>query len=275
MLEDLDIRGSIVQLDTVWQDIQTRREYPTAVGSLLGQMCAVSVLIAASLKQPGRLTFQLSGHGSVSMLVVDCTENLNLRGYAKAGQSLQSSAIQDLLGDGKLLMSLDTQDAHQPYQSHVPIEGNSIAEIFQNYLMQSEQLPTILLLTANQHRASGLLLQKLPDADRKDPDGWNRVSMLIKTIKEKDLLELGTANLLGRVFAEEAVRLFDSKRVQHNFPPDQEKIRNMLRAMGKADIAELLEKHGEIVVTDDLSNHTYCFSREEALAIFDTKSTIH
>ena len=84
LLEDLDIRGAVVRLTDVWQAMQDGRGYAPAVAHLLGEMSAVSAVIAGNLKQPGRLTFQITGHGPVSLLVIDCAETLNLRGYAKA-----------------------------------------------------------------------------------------------------------------------------------------------------------------------------------------------
>lgn len=276
LLEDLDIRGSVVQLDKVWDLIQAHRNYPDAVRELLGQMCAVTALIAANLKQNGRLTFQLSGHGGgVSMLVIDCSESLNLRGYAKYGEISAQATPKDLFGDGHLLMSLDMEGAHQPYQSHVPLEGDSIGEIFAHYLAQSEQQPAILILAADDQRASGLFLQKLPDADTRDADGWNRVAMLANTLKPVELQHLGATELLGRIFAEENVRVFEPRPVQHDFPPDWDKIRQMLVSIGETEVRKLLAEHGEIVVTDDLSNHDYRFSQEEALALFGHGLTVH
>jgi molecular chaperone Hsp33 len=268
LFEALDIRGSIVQLGDTWKAIQAQRNYPAQVGTLVGQMCAISVLIAASLKQPGRLTFQLSGTGSVPLLVVDCNEALNVRGFAKYGAAT-SSAIGDLLGDGKLLMSLDTPDAPQPYQSYVPIEGSTLAEVFQSYLTRSEQQSTALLLVADENTAAGLLLQKLPDADQKDPDGWNRITLLAQTLKENEILGLDASTVLERLFPEEIVRLYPPKHVQHDFPQDREKVGSMLRALGRQEILELIQTHGEIVVTDDLSNHVYRFSPEEAMALLE------
>ena len=102
LLEDLDIRGAVVRLTDVWQAMQHGRAYPEAVARLLGEMSAVSAVIAGNLKQPGRLTFQVSGHGPVSLLVIDCSEALNLRGYAKAEGVLAGDTLADLVGDGRL-----------------------------------------------------------------------------------------------------------------------------------------------------------------------------
>jgi len=78
LLDELDIRGALVQLDTVWQAMLEKRDYPDAVRDLLGEMSAIACVVGGNLKQPGRLTVQLQGHGPVGLLVVDVTETLNL-----------------------------------------------------------------------------------------------------------------------------------------------------------------------------------------------------
>jgi molecular chaperone Hsp33 len=278
LIENLDIRGAIVQLDTTWQSICEGRDYPLPVQSVLGQMCAISAIVAANLKQPARLTFQLSGHGPVSMLVVDCPETLNLRAYAKHASIPVNEMLPagGLFADGQLLMSLDMEGARQPYQSYVPVEADTIAEIFQHYLTQSEQQPAWLFLAADEKQAVGIFLQKLPGADTLDADGWNRVEHLASTIQPKELYELDAHSVLRRLFPEETVRVYDPRTVTHHFPADHEKIVTMLRSLGAAEIESILSEHGEVVIHDELSNHEYRFTAEEARALFGPNSpTVH
>jgi len=270
LFEDLDVRGALVQLGPVWRQIQRNRDYPNAVRSLLGEMAAVTAIIAGNLKTPGRITFQLSGHGAVSLLVIDCSETLNLRGFAKSEGPIVGNSISELLGDGRLLLSLDVEGMQQPYQSYVPLEGETIASVFEHYLQQSEQAPAALFLAADGDNAAGLFLQKLPAADEKDADGWRRVHGLAQTITASELLSLEAPVLLQRLFHEETLRVFEPKAVTHDFPPDREKISATLRALGRDEIDSLLADHGEVVVSDDLSNHEYRFSADEARALFDT-----
>lgn len=277
LLEDLDIRGAIVQLGPVWQQITAGRHYPASVEAVLGEMCAITSIIATSLKQSARLTFQLSGHGPVSLLVIDCTEQLNLRAYARHDEAAaDSNGFAQLVGDGQLLMSLDMASARQPYQSYVPISGNSVSELFEHYLEQSEQQPAHLYLIADQSQAVGLFLQKLPGADDKDADGWNRVTQLAATVKPEELRGLTPEILLSRIFAEETVRLFAPQAVTHDFPPDRTKIETMLRSLGREQLEEVLAEHGEVAIHDDLSNHDYRFSAEQIRALFeDDNPTLH
>ena len=268
LLEDLDIRGAVVRLTDVWEAMQDERGYAPAVAHLLGEMSAVSTVIAGNLKQPGRLTFQITGHGPVSLLVIDCAETLNLRGYAKAEGTPAAGTLAELVGDGRLQLSLDIEGLDQPYQSLVPLEGDSIAEVFEHYLAQSEQQPARLWLAGSAQAAVALFVQKLPGADAKDLDGWSRVQQLANTVREDELLGLDAEALLRHLFAEENVRLFEARRVTHDWPADPEKIAEMLRALGEDEVRAVLEEHGEVVVHDDLSNHTYRFDRGDVDALF-------
>lgn len=274
LLEDLDIRGAVVRLTDVWQAIQHGRAYPEAVARLLGEMSAVSAVIAGNLKQPGRLTFQVSGHGPVSLLVIDCSEALNLRGYAKAEGVLTGDSLGDLVGDGRLQLSLDVEGMDQPYQSLVPLEGDSIAACFEHYLEQSEQQPAGLWLAATEHAAAALFVQKLPGADAKDLDGWSRVQQLANTVRNDELLGLEPQEILRRLFAEENVRLFEPRAVTHDWPADPEKVATMLRSLGEDEVRAILAEHGEIVVHDDMSNHTFRFDAADVDALFQPR-TLH
>lgn len=269
LLEDLDIRGALVKLDDVWQALLEKRDYPANVRDLLGAMAAVGGVIGGNLKQAGRLTIQLQGHGPVALLVVDITEALNLRGYAKASEDAAGlSGVADLIGDGQLLLTLDMPGLRHPYQSYVPIEGDSVAEVFEHYLTQSEQQPAALHTACSAAAAACLFLQKLPDADKKDPDGWDRVTRLAATIRPDELLGLEPEAILTRLFHQETVRLLDAREVTHDWPQDWDKVRDMLRSLGRDELNAMLAEHGEILIHDDLSNHEYRFDADDVAALF-------
>jgi molecular chaperone Hsp33 len=271
MLEALDIRGAVVRLGDVWQALQAGRDYPAAVATLLGQMSAVATVIAGNLKQPGRLTFQIQGHGPVSLLVVDCSETLNLRGMARvAGDATARHGLTELVGDGRLQLSLDAPTMREPWRSLVPLEGASIAEVFEHYLTQSEQQPAGLWLACSPDACAALFLQCLPGAPEKDADGWSRVRQLAHTVRDEELLTLSPAELLRRLFAEERVRLFDARPVTHYWPADRDKVISMLKGLGATELRRIVEQYGEVLIRDDLSNHEYRFDAAEIEQIIET-----
>jgi molecular chaperone Hsp33 len=245
--------------------------------ALLGEMSAVTTLIAAQLKQPGRLTFQLRGAGPVSLLVVDCDASepeVRLKAMARAEPGLTPAPAPQLLGattGGQLMLSLDLPAARQPWQSFVPLAGESVAAIFEHYLEQSEQQAARLFAAADSQTAACLFLQKLPDADARDPDGWARVSQLAATVTPEELRTLDAQTLLTRLFHEETeqggVRVFPARTVVIA-PPDRNKVADMLLGLGRPAIDAILAERGIVDIRDDLCNCNHVFTRADVDALF-------
>jgi molecular chaperone Hsp33 len=268
LFEQLDIRGVWVQLDQTWRDMLTGRSYAPATLTLLGQMAAVTALLASNLKQAGRLTFQLRGEGAVSRLVMICNEQMQLRGMAHEITALESGSLNQMLGDGYLTITLDSPDMRQPYQSQVPVQGETLAAVFEHYLAQSEQQAARLWLAASTHTAAGLFLQALPGAANQDEDGWNRVQILADTLKPDEILQFSSIDLLTRLFPEEDVRVYDPRPVTWHCPEDWVKITAMLRSIGRAECESILQEVGEIHVHDDICNRDYRLSAAEVDKLF-------
>ncbi len=265
LLEELDIRGALVQLGPSWAEMTAQRGYAAPVRELLGELAAVTALIGSNLKAPGRIGFQMIGHGPVSMLVMDCNEKLQLRGMARSSLSDEApthvTGVPALLGDGQLVLTLQGKDAETPYQSVVPLTGETVAAVFEHYLEKSEQQPARLWLTAGAESACGLFLQKLPNADVLDPDGWERIEALAATVRAEELL-LPPETLLTRLFHEEKVRLYPPRPAQWHCPRDEEKVRNMLLSLGREEIESMLADAEIIAVEDEICGHEYRFGPE-------------
>ncbi len=273
LFEALDIRGAFVRLETSWQAMQEGRSYPPAVRNLLGELTATSVIISSQLKQAGRLTLQLIGHGPVNLLLVDVDHELRMRGMARAEGEITNTDVPSLLGDGRLVITMQPDNLPQPYQSVVPMEGESIANIFELFLEQSEQQSSALWLAADEQSCAGLFIQKLPAADRKDADGWARIHHLASTVQSSELLSLDTEILLRRLFHEEieagGIRIYEPRSVAWHCPQDWDKVRNMLRSLGREELESILAEHGEVMIHDDICNHVYRFNAQDIDALFD------
>lgn len=267
LFEDLDISGVIVKLSTSWQQMQARRDYAQHIRALLGELAAVTVLIGSNLKQPGRVSVQLRGDGPLSLLLVECTQALRLRGMARADDAPVHSLAQ-LFGNGRLALMLQPDEGRGAYQSIVPLDGESIAEVFEHYLSQSVQQPASLMLAADDRNAVGLLVQKLPNADARDADGWARVMQLAATVSARELADLPPLQLLPRVFPEETVRVFDAHPVHFHCPQDWDKARKLLRSLGRDEVSSILHEHGEVVIHDEVCNHDYRFDATDIAALF-------
>jgi molecular chaperone Hsp33 len=281
-LENLDIRGQVVRLGDAWHTLMNGRDYPSDVTRYFGELACVAVFVGTGLKHPGRVTLQIQGaktaegvaaKRAAKLLVVDCTDTLGLRGMASSGGAdglaESTGGFAEWVGGGTLAMTVTNSASSQMYQSIVPISGLSVAECFEHYFDQSEQLPTHLWLAATPEGAGALMLQKLPNADLRDPDGWARAEMLAASVNDADLISTPIDLLLRRLFAEEDVRLFEPKSVHSDCKRDEEKVKNVLRSLGREELEATLAQFGEVIVKDDMCNQEYRFDPAAIAALFD------
>ena len=269
LFEDLDIRGRLVCLTEAWQRMLDGRDYPEDIAHLLGHTTALNVLLGANQKGAGRVTLQVQGSGPVKLLVADCTADLQIRGMAAYEREVTSGTNErNLLGNGRLSVTLEDVKSGQLYQSLVPLEGETLEQIFEHYLSQSEQVSAFLRLRADAGALCGLLLEKLPGADGRDPDGWSRVTHLASTLTLDETRDAQPYDLLTRVFPEELMRVFKLYAVEYHCPYDEEKVKDMLRALGRPEVEAILAEQGEIVIRNEMCNHEYRFGAEAIERLF-------
>ena len=269
LFEHAPIRGEIVRLGTVWQSVIERHNYPAVLRDLMGELCAAAVLLAATLKLQGSMVLQIHGKGAVKLLVVECSGDLELRATAKWEGELSHGTLQDLVGDGRFVITLDPKDGNQAYQGIVALEGDTIAEILQNYMTRSEQLETRLWLAADGNSAAGMLVQKLPEkGEPKDEDAWGRATQLADTLKPQELLTFPAGELVHRLYHEEDIRLFDAQAVVFRCTCSRENVARMLRMLGRAEVDSIIAERGDVEVHCEFCNQRYVFDRVDADAVF-------
>ena len=269
LFENLDIRGRLVCLTGAWQRMLDGRGYPEDIAALLGHTTALNVLLGANQKGAGRVTLQVQGTGPVKLLVADCTAELQIRGMAhyEKAQVLPNNE-RNLLGDGRLSVTLEDLKSGQFYQSLVPLEGETMEQIFEHYLSQSEQTEAFLRLRADSGALCGLLLEKLPHADARDPDGWNRVTHLASTLTLEETRDAQPYDLLTRVFPEELMRVFRLYAVEYHCPYDETKVKEMLLGLGRKEVEAILAEQGEVVIRNEMCNHEYRFDSRAIAELF-------
>lgn len=273
LFKDLDIRGQHLKINQAWLKMIENRGYPDSIIALLGELTAIAVMMANGMKNKGKVTLQVQGAGPIYLLVVEVTHDLKLRGVAKTNQTITTETTMDeLLGDGQVMVTLENAQTQHFFQSFVPREGNTIAEVFETFFNQSEQLATRLWLGANAETIAGVMIQKLPGSHRQDQDGWQRVTSLSETLSTAELCACDSEELLHRLFHEETLELFEGKEIEYECPEDKERIEFILKSMGEEDVRKLLEEQGEIVIHNEICNYHLRFNEEEVNQMFKPKT---
>lgn len=283
MFEHAGVRGELVELPSTWREILSHQNYPAPVQAILGELLAATALLSANLKFNGTMVMQIHGDGPVKLMVVECDADLHLRATAKLAPNAvvaDDASLSDLVhchGQGRFVITLDPKDklpGQQAYQGIVPLDGDSIATIIENYMMRSEQLDTKLWLAANGEVARGLLLQKLPKTGGTEStvddetDAWNRAALLGSTVKQEELLSTDIDTLMTRLFWEETLRVFEPLHPQFHCSCTREKVGNMLKMLGAEEINTALCELNKLDINCDFCGKHYSFDPIDCAQLF-------
>jgi molecular chaperone Hsp33 len=282
IFEKRPVRGHWVRLEDAWRELRAHSAYPHPVQELLGQAVAAAVLLAATLKFRGTLTFQLQGDGAVRLLVAQCTHDFRLRAVARFDESavaaLAEAAPADglfraLVGrEGRITVTIEAEERGARYQGVVPLSGSSLAESLEAYFASSEQLPTRVLLIADDRHAAGFLVQKLPSASQEQPDeadsAWSAAERGMARLGPAPLLSDDLEVLLARGFAGHDLRVFRGAPVQFECRCSQGRVAGLLRALGPGEVRDVLREQGAVTVTCEFCQRPYRFDAVDVETLF-------
>jgi molecular chaperone Hsp33 len=282
IFEKRPVRGHWVHLESAWRDLRAHTDYPPAVRELLGQAVAASVLLAATLKFRGTLTFQLQGDGALNLLVAQCTHDFRLRAVARfddvavreiAGDTRRGAVFRRLVGaDGKITVTIEADEKSMRYQGIVPLSGTSLAESLEAYFASSEQLPTRVLLAADETGSAGLLVQRLPDADADTSEevalAWGVAQRGIESLDQSTLLHVPVEKLLAQAFPGSDLRLFRGAPVLFECRCSSGRVAGLLRALGEDEVRGVLKEQGAVTVTCEFCRRPYRFTASDVETLF-------
>ncbi len=269
ILEKTRVRGVLVRLDATWKEVLSRADYPPNVQQILGHAMAAIPLLTSTIKFTGKMTLQARGTGPLTLLVVQGNADGGQRGLARWKAEPPLSPLEKILGDATLTIQIESGEAGDVYQGVVGIAGDFLQDALADYFENSEQLPTRLWLCCGEGQVAGLMLQQLPSEDEdNNEDDWNRVNLLADTIEQEELFEKEVGKLLGQVFAEEDVRLFDSEPLCFECGCSRERTAGLIAGIGYEEAIDILKKEGQIEITCEFCNSVNTFDSIDVEAIF-------
>ena len=270
ILDQLPLRGVHVNLEQVWQHIVGQKNYPAPIARALGELVAAGALLAANLKFDGTFILQVQGTGVLKLLVAEATSEQTCRGTARFDDSVEIAAdasLQDLIGEqGQFVLTLQPRQGEM-WQGIVGLQGTSIAQMLANYLAQSEQLDSDLILAADDKQAVGMMVQRLAGQDMARED-WQYVESLLQTVNQDELLHTTANTLLYRLFHEQEVRVFEPEHLEFACTCSHEKVGNMLLLLGGQEVGQILLEQGSVEIACDFCQQKYVFDEEDVKTLF-------
>jgi len=283
-LPNRPVRGRLVRLGPLADALLTRRQHHPAVTRLLGEALALAAGLSTALKFRGSFSLQAKGDGPVGMLLADCTDAGELRGYAHpTPEKLEALLSEDpapsaaaLLGSGYLAFTVDQGGQQNRHQGIVSIEGGTLAEMALHYFDTSEQLLCQVRLACARTplgwRAGALILEKVAGAGGIDPtlseaaqaESWHTATVLASTLTDQELLDdaLPADTLLYRLFHTEGVAVDRARALSFGCRCSRARLASILEAFSPDDL-DHMTVDTDIVMTCEFCNYDFRFPRAD------------
>ncbi len=268
-LDKADIRGRFVRLDGALNRILRQHAYPVPVAGLVAEAVVLTALIGQTIGFKAKLSLQIRGNGPIRLIATDyfapeeAGEAGNIRAYASFDAARISNAEPfSQLGQGMFAVLIDQGTGQAPYQGITPLNAGSLANCAETYFAQSEQLPTRFALSISERkswRAAGLVLQHMPKASKlkveaspadpeADAENWNRATMMLESVQAEEMIgpKVSPAELLFRLFHEDAPRVYDPQPVRFGCTCSEGKVRQSLSIYSVKDIAHMTTDAGTL-----------------------------
>ena len=133
----------------------------------------------------------------------------------------------------------------------------SFVRSLETYFDRSVQVPSLLALFADGEHAGGVLLQQMPGQTISDDD-WRRFGFILETLTEAEMHGDEPVQLIGKLFAEDDVRVFTPRVVSFHCPCTTERAEEVLRMLGRDEAVSAVEEQGVLGVTCE-----YCGRRRD------------
>jgi len=302
-IKPLGVRGRVVRLGGVLDDILNRHDYPMAASAVLAEAVALVAMFGAMLKFDGKFILQTSTDGPVSMLVADFVSPDQIRGYARvdvdALERLQANGTvtaQSIIGNGHLALTVDQGEDMERYQGIVGLQDATLSDAAHGYFRQSEQIPTLLRLAAgplvgrasqlDKWRAGAIMIQHLPEDGGVSPmqvysgddpsgngepevdedDNWRKAKLLLETVEDHELIDplLSSERVLYRLFHEDGVTVYPELKLRRYCSCSADRLKDILATMPDDDKAHMADD-GKIEVKCEFCSASYRFEADEIL----------
>ena len=279
-LERSRLRGRAIRLGETVDYVLRAHQYPRAVSELLGELLVLAGALAGGLKFDGRFSLQVRGDGPVRLLVVDCTNDGQMRGYAgydaDAVRGRRDEPPAALLGNGLLALTVDQRaTGGEAYQGIVELEGSSLTDCMLTYFERSEQVPTAVRVAVDRDpmtgrwQAGAIIVQAMPGSQPTDEETaeehWHRTVLHLGTATDTELLDprLALDDLLFRLFHEDGVRVFETLKLSPGCTCDEERVLSVLKSFTPAELEEMRLEDGAVTVTCEFCGRHYRFASDE------------
>lgn len=261
--------------ETVREACRRHGTWPTA-SAALGRVLTAAALLGAMLDEEGQsVTVRVVGSGRLGAVVAVGEPAIHVRGYVQ-----HPHVHLPLTEDGKLDVGRAvgtpgflhvTWDLGfgEPYTGSVPLVSGEIGDGLTHYLRRSEQIPSLVSLgvlvdpDGAVRAAGGFLVQLLPGAEEAWAERLEENARRIGGISRFVDRGLGPDQIAAAALEGFSFRVHERRPVAFRCRCSRERSRELLAALGRDELADMLARDGGAELRCRFCAATYRFDAEE------------
>jgi molecular chaperone Hsp33 len=183
--------------------------------------------------------------------------------------------IRDSIGIGVLSITKDL-GLKTPYTGSVHITSGEIGEDIAYYLLESEQIPSVVAVTAIPSAdgkgvdvAGGYLIQSIPSEGgnaASDEANLESITQIVKSLPPlNELISRGNTpeNIIAKLMVEVPYKIIDTVQLSFTCSCAHDVMRRALKIAGKEEVGELIKEENGAVLTCQFCKKEYSFTHSE------------
>ncbi len=260
---------------SVVQEAARRHAASPVATAALGYGLAAAALMGSLLKVQQSVAIKVEGRGPLQKMVVESDSYGRLRGYVAnaewsapgpVGTAGGAAEVAGAMGRVGLLTVVKDLGVKNLYESVVPLQTGELDKDLMYYLMQSEQILSLLELGAELDAdgkiaaAGGYLLQAVPGHDTAALEHLVERTEDLPPI-ERMLAEGDTpAGVLGAIFGDVSYEILETRPIVFRCTCSRERSLQALQLLDREDLLTLIAE-GEAVIDCHFCHERYVFDR--------------
>ena len=255
-------------------DLQRRHQLWPVATAALGRTVTVTAMMGMMLDD-GKVTVQIKGDGPLRQIVADADSSGHVRGYVHnpfVDLPLNTRGKLDVAGavGSGFLYVLKDLGMGEPYRGSVPLVSGELGEDFTYYFTVSEQTPSAVGVGVlvnpdlSVQAAGGWILQRMPGADD---------LLMEQVIEHVNRLPAVSSLVADGISVEQLIEMVagpeGNPRIHEVIPLElactcsEQRVEQMLKGLGRQELASILEEQGEAEVICQFCNERYLLGRED------------
>lgn len=248
---------------------------------ILGRTIAAATLLSAGLKnKTDRLTLMINGGGPAGTIMAVGNAALKIKAYmANPGVNPPPTErgtfdISGAVGkDGSITVVQDS-GLGEPYTGKVPLVSGEIGEDVAQYLLTSEQQPSIVYVNTwletdmSVVNAGGLLIRPLPGCSEETLDEIERRIAEINNFAVY-LFQFSVEDILYKIFGGMDVKILSAEQPAYECDCNKPRLEHVIISLGEKEMRDMIERDGGAQITCHFCNKVYNFTADELESLLE------